>query len=395
MRKFIHVKAVFVLLLSVAVVSCKKSFLDIAPKGFLIPSTYEDFDQLMNYSGYYYYQTGIWQPAMLMGDEISAEGTAYNGSSMQQGQLFFQWEANIFLPSTQMGSSSDKPIFLSSALSDLYSLNLIINNVNNATGGTTAQKLDIQAQAKATRAFVNFQLVNYFTKPYNAATAATDPGFPVITVPDATNTDFKRGTVQQSYDAIINDLTTAIPNLSIQPPIATRMSKAAAEALLGKVYLFMGKNDEALKMFNDAFSDITRMSKAPRLYDYNQTLAAGGAFLPINPQSGPTLPFNSITDLTESVIAKMSYAGGYNGNGYANDFMTITPETVALYKASDLRLLFFSNLQKNQNPIPVAPGQQERLRKYGVTFSRIGMQLGELYLLSSESRARAYDLNVA
>lgn len=392
MKKFIHVTAMIVVLFSITTVSCKKDFLEVVPKGFLIATTFDDYDKLMNFSGYYYSGPGLWQPAMLMGDEVSAERTAYNGSGLDQAKLLFQWEAQIFLPSSQMFSFPDRPDFLTAALSNLYSLNTIINGVSNATTGTDAQKKDVQAQALATRAFTHFQLLNYFAKPYSATTAATDPGFPIITTAEATKTDFERGTVQQGYDAIINDLVAAIPGLSVQPAFPTRMSKPAAEAILGKVYLFMGRNEDALKMFSDAFADIARMSHPPRLYDYNVELAPGGSFLPINPQTGPGAPFNSITDVTESLLAKMSYAGGYNGVGYPNDFMTITPQTVALFGATDQRLAFYTNLQRDLTPIPIAPGQQPRLRKYGVTYSRIGIQLSELYLLRAEARARANDL---
>lgn len=392
MRKFIHVAA---MMITLTIVSCKKSFLEVVPKGLLVATTFEDYDKLMNYSGFYY-KAGLWQPAMLMGDEISAEGTDYTSSNSNlQARLLFQWEANIFLPSSQMFATPDRPGFLSDVYEELYTLNVIVEGVGNATTGTDAQKKDVKAQALANRAFTQFQLLNYFAKPYNAATANADPGMPIITTAEATRTDFKRGTVQQSYDAVINDLLAAIPDLNVQPALPTRMSKAGAEALLGKVYLFMGKYEDALKQFNDAFTDISRMSHAPRLYNYNQELAPGGSFLPINPQSGPNSPFNSITDLTESVVAKMSYAGGYTGTGYPNEFMTITPQTVALYQPADWRLLFYTNLQKNQSPIPLAPGQPARLRKFGVTYARIGIQLPELYLLRAEAKARNNDLSGA
>jgi len=392
MRQFIHVTAI---LLTLTIVSCKKSFLEVVPKGLLVATTFDDYDKLMNYSGFYY-KAGLWQPAMLMGDEIAAEGTDYTSSNSNlQARLLFQWEANIFLPSTQMFATPDRPGFLSDAYADLYKLNVIINGVQDATTGTDAQKRDVKAQALATRAFTQFQLLNYFSKPYNAATANADPGMPIINTADATRTDFQRGTLQQSYDAVISDLVTAIPDLSIQPAFPTRMSKAGAEALLGKVYMFMGKYEDAAKLFNEAFADIAKMSHAPRLYNYNVELAAGGSFLPVNPQSGPNSPFNNINDLTESVVAKMSYAGGYNGNGYPNDFMTITPQTVALYQPSDWRRSFYTNLQKDLSPIPLAPGQPERLRKYGVSYARIGIQLSDLLLLSAEAKARNNDLSGA
>ncbi|NQX39086.1 SusD family protein [Pedobacter steynii] len=395
MKRFDNVKVVFMIALSLTISSCKKSFLEKVPKGVLVATTYEDYDKLMNNTSYYIYNNaGPWQPAMLMGDEVSAEDANYNQEGMEQAGFFFQWEKNIFIANASSFQPLDNPGFLSRFLGELYTVNMIVNGVNGASGGSAQQKLDIQAQAKVTRAFIQFQLLNYFTKPYSAATASTDLGFPIIRTAEATATDFKRGTLQQSYDAIIDDISSSIPNLKIQPAFPTRMSKSAAEALLGKIYLFMGRNAEALKQFNDAFSDLSKMSNPPRLYDYNETFAANGSFLPISPVSGPNSPFNNSTDIIESLVAKMSYSGSYNGNGYSNDFLTISPQTVALYENSDWRLQFYTDLQADFNPIPVSGGNV-RLRKYGLRFARIGMQLSELYLLRAEARARAGDLSGA
>ena len=70
-------------------------------------------------------------------------------------------------------------------------------------------------EAMAGRAWTYFLLINYYGKPYSAATAATDPGFPIIQVADVTTTTFTRASVQEVYDFIIKDLTTAIPNLHL------------------------------------------------------------------------------------------------------------------------------------------------------------------------------------
>lgn len=373
--------------------ACKKSFLEVEPKGKLIPTTFDDFDKLMNNSSLYYYDNGLWQPAMLMGDEISAEGTTYNTDELPQTRFMFQWAADIFIHSPIQFTSADNPAFVTQTLSSFYTVNMVLEGAGRITDATEAQVQDLRGQALANRAYLLFQMLNYFAKPYSAS-ATSDPGFPIITTADATNTDFKRGTLQQSYDAVINDLTTAIPLLKVQPAFATRMSKPAAEALLGKVYLFMGKYADALAQFNAAFDDMGRMNNAPRLYDYNQEFAAGGSFLPINDQSGPASPFNNITDVTESLVAKMSYAGDGNGHSFSTIFMTISPQTVALFQPSDWRLKLYTPLQKTGDSIPFAPAPNRavRLRKYGQIYARIGIELPELYLLRAEARARNNDL---
>src|SRR5690606_15276736 len=135
----------------------------------------------------------------------------------------------------------------------------------------------------------NLLLINYYGKPYNAATAGTDPGIPEITSSDVTAKKFERATVQEIYDLIISDLTTAIPDLPVRITDRLRMSKAAAEGILAKSYLYMGKFSESLTMLNKCFEDLAGATLPVGLYDYNVALNPGGSFFPIGP-FGPTYP---------------------------------------------------------------------------------------------------------
>lgn len=388
-------RTVYILLsfftIGASTVSCKKNFLEIIPKGITVAKSYEDYNLLMNNDNFYAYsRVGIWQAAMMMGDDVSGEESLSNQPYLQQTKALFQWDDDVFVPlSSRIGA--DNPLFLQRLLQNLYPLNKIISECPAAQGGTEQQKRSLVAEAMATRAFTNFQLINYFAKPYSSGTAANDPGFPMITSLDITATDFPRGTVQQMYDFIIKDMTTAIEGLNIQPAYPTRWSKAAAEGFLGKVYLFMGKHTEALNMFNASFSDLGKLASPPKLYDYNVTFAANGSFLPIDVSNGPNSPFNNITDLTESVIAIFSYSGFNDGNNFGNDFLTIDNKTKALFGSGDLRLNLFTNLQNDQTLIPGG-----RIRRYtgqfAATYARIGLEMPELYLLRAEARARSNDL---
>ncbi|WP_312186548.1 RagB/SusD family nutrient uptake outer membrane protein, partial [Sphingobacterium sp.] len=393
-KQYIHT-ALIAAIVVCSTTACKKNFLEVIPKGKLIPTTTHDFDMLMNYSGYYYSRAGFWQPAMLMGDEMAAEIAKFNTTSYLYAGYMFKWQDDIFIASAQQSSTSDRPEFLTKALSNIYSLNVIINNVMSASDGTAAEKADIQGQAMASRAFINFQLINYFAKPYTSATAASDPGFPMITTDDIRRTDFPRGTVQEAYDFIVADLQKAIAVLNVSPVLPTRMSKPAAEAMLGKVYLFMGKDAEALSYLDKALQDVQQMKSKPKLYDYNLTLAPGGSFYPINALNGPNSPFANMTDLTESVVARISYAGTSNGVGYPNDFLSVTPKTLALFGDDDRRLLLYSDKQRDLTPIPMAINGPKRLRKYGLSYARIGIELPELYLLRAEAFVRTGKLDNA
>ncbi|MFY0254540.1 RagB/SusD family nutrient uptake outer membrane protein [Chitinophaga sp. 30R24] len=371
-----------------SLISCRKSFLEIVPLGNLIATTTNDYDQLMNDVRFYlpgYGTYGGWQEPVLMGDEAAALSVYFDQGyppPVLTGRLF-RWEDIIYQQGDPVQFS---PQFLTLSMGDLYALNKIINEVMGSSGGTTAQKSSIRGEALATRAFINFELINYYAKPYVSATAATDPGFPIIDKADVNAVKFDRGSVQGMYDFIIRDITEAIKVLPIRQVSPTRMSKAAAEGLLAKVYLFMGRYNDALPLLNAAFSDL-----APggiRLYDYNLEFAPGGSFLPIDPVNGPNSPGNNRNDMTEAIVSKVFYNASFNPS-YPTKGLVLAPQVAALYDAQDLRLKLYTSTGTDGVAQP-----EGLLRKY-VTYSRFGLQLPELYLLSAECKARLNDLGGA
>lgn len=362
--------------------SCKKSWLEIVPLGDRVAQTTDDYDKLMNNNAYYYTSTGGWSEAQLMGDEVAAETPFFNNIGIIRDRLF-QWKDSIY-PIPQQS-----PFTLSAHLEQMYTWNKVIAEVMSSTDGTEASKKRVRAEAKATRAWSNFNMANFYCKPYNASSANTDPGFPIITEPNVNTQSFPRGTVQGFYDFIINDLKEALPDLAVKPNIVTRMSKPAVEGLLGKVYVFMGKFNEALPYLNDAVSHVTSNGQTT-FYDYNQTFQPNGAFMPINNLSGPNSPGQIRDDIREAVLSKVWYSGSYNGNLTGNNGLVLTPAAQALYTPGDFRLLFYTD--RNPNNAVNAAG---RIRKYGVSYSRWGLQLADLYLLRAECKARLNDLGGA
>jgi hypothetical protein len=368
------------ILLGSSLTSCKKDFLDVVPSGNQIASTTTDYDQLMNSPNFYTYMGGGWQEPIEMGDELAGEGPYLNSTPSVEIPRAFQWQAAIFQ------QTDGEPFDLEVQLGNIYTLNKIIAQVGGSSGGADTQKVALKAEAMATRAWTNFQFINFYAKPYLASTAATDPGFPIIDQPDIALTNYTRGTVQGMYNFIIRDLTTAIVSLPVKAVSRTRMSRPAAEGLLGKVYLFMGRYSDAEIQFSAALADIATAG-VPTLYDYNVTLGPGGSFLPIDPTLGPASPGNNYTDVTESVVFKVFYNGGYQGNQFGNDGLVLTSQAAALYGPTDLRLLLYSKTNEDGTPNPGG-----RLRKYGVQYSRFGLQLPDLYLMSAECKARLNDL---
>ncbi|QEM11743.1 RagB/SusD family nutrient uptake outer membrane protein [Mucilaginibacter rubeus] len=373
---------IYLLMITLAITAggCKKSFLEITPKGRLVARTTNDYALLMNSVSLYADEIGGgWRAIALMGDDVAAEDS-YLASAKLPSQNAFKWSADLF----QSGQGYD----LSQALTSLYTCNKVINEVMNSTEGSDADKKAILAEAQANRAWIYFTLINFYGKPYLSSSAAQDLGFPIIKTADITVNSFTRNTVQEVYDFMIQDLTAASSALPLQNAIgSTRWNKAAAEGVLGKIYLFMGKDQQALDLFNASFKDIAAQNNPAVLYDLNKEFGPGGRFVPISSDGPANSPGLDYTDNTESVLSRTFYNGPDNGNTFNNDFIVLSPGAQALFSAADLRLNFYAAQFPYQEPNPSG-----RLSKYSEQYVKYGLQLPELYLLRAEAKARLNDL---
>lgn len=131
------------------------------------------------------------------------------------------------------------------ALKNAVSLLDVIDDVEAEGDNAIADKNDIKGQALALRALIHFDLVRTFGKPYTHGDAATALGVPIVTT--KVNFDEKpaRNTVEEVYTQVIKDFKDAIALLSADANTG-RINKAAAQALLAKVYLYKGDMTNAL-----------------------------------------------------------------------------------------------------------------------------------------------------
>ena len=349
--------------------SCKKDFLEVTPKGRLIAQKVADYDLLLNNLELLNIDANA---QVVMGDEIAAVQPYFDGAQVKT-QRRFRWDDVIY-------ESAENAVEMDVPMKNIYTFNKIINELPAATDGTALQKQTIAAEAMASRAWTNFLLINYFGKPYDDNTAAMDLGFPIFTKADVTETKFTRASVKDVYEFIVDDLTKAIPNLPVKTTHPVRMSKAAAEGLLGKVYLFMGKPDLALPHLNASFSAVANSVFPIALYDYNKTFAPGGEFLPIG-LFGPSYPI--LSNNKENIFGKQFVN---TWTIYYNE-LVISKQTAELFDNADLRLKFYSPAAYNGPAYP-----KGLLRKIGPNAVQFGFILPDLYLLRAECKARLGDL---
>lgn len=360
-------------------VSCNKSFLEIEPKGFVIAKTTGDYEQMMNAA----FITTLFTASGLLSDDVAANQTFFDAADLRMQRLF-RFEDRVYQPDELPQEINGE----FSYMRKLYLFNKIINEVMTSTGGTEEQKRAIQAEAKVGRAVCHLAFVNDFAIPYNEATASTDPGIPLITKAEVTETKFVRSSIKEVYDLIVKDLTEALPDLG---PVVHRrkFSKAAGEFYLARALLYMGKFTEAKTHVDGAFTALAGASIPLALYDYNTVL-------------DPDAPDTWFPDLYGIILANKPIVSANTQTIYSIEMSTFfintintfvfTPQTAALFDPADKRL----NLYAGGDAFGGAFAYPNGMRRYSASlFQDIGPSLPDLYLMRAELKARANDLTGA
>lgn len=166
-----------------------------------------------------------------------------------------------------------------SAYKTIYECNAILEGVNASDKLSAAVKSRLIGEASFIRAIVNFYLVNLYGD-----------------LPLVRSTDYRRNAVMarasQSdvYDGIIEDLLTAHANLTDEYVAGTRTrpNKAAASALLARVYLFTQEYQQAELHASAVIADPAYKLETPA----NVFLKASGEAIwqltQVNPATSPT-----------------------------------------------------------------------------------------------------------
>jgi tetratricopeptide (TPR) repeat protein len=158
------------------------------------------------------------------------------------------------------------------AYSQVLIANLVLETLEEIVPGSGEQDEwnDVNGSALFFRARAFFNLAQLFSKPYDAATADTDPGIPLQLSSDI-NVSSVRASVQETYERIIDDLEEASGLLDVTPAYSTNPSRPAAYGLLARCHLAMRSYAKALEYADLALGD------HDALLDYN-TLDAGRSY---------------------------------------------------------------------------------------------------------------------
>jgi len=255
----------------------------------------------------------------------------------------------------------------------VYIANLVLDKLPTLTDKPSASvKNNIQGQALFFRAYSFWEVAQLYAKPYTITTANSDPGIPLRLSSDI-NGKSTRGTVAQTYAQIISDLQQAVTLLPDTLVVASRPNKAAAYAMLARVYLCMG--DYANAETNAGLS----LKLNNQLIDYNT--------LDTTSQN----PFERF-DKEDIFHAIMTPGNTLNPGGGSGSGAIVDSNLYASYSDNDLRKFVFFKPNPGTDAGYYFTGNYEP-QSGAELFD--GLAVDEMYLTRAECYARAGDVTNA
>lgn len=257
--------------------------------------------------------------------------------------------------------------------------NKLYNFVGGVTDATAAQKESIKGQALGMRAYCYFNLVNYYQQTYKGSETA--PGVPLY-LTDTTGGK-PRGTVQDVYNRIIQDLTEAETLLNGKPRGSkNEIDVSVVRGIRARVALVMEDWATAATYANKAKAGYTLMTSAQ--------YTAVNAFSSV---ANPEWMWGSVIVASEATIYASFFShmdirtGGYAALGQQKK---ITKALYDLIPAGDIRKAVFktpgtgtvSNPDYNQLKHQVPDVNNKWQADY------LYMRAAEMYLIEAEGLAR-------
>ena len=214
--------------------SCSEDFLEVEPKGTNLEANYyqnesQAFAGLVAVYDVMRQNSGGFENLITMMNAGSDDHYAGGGSSSDGAGI--QGFSNYTINPNTMPRS-----FWSVPYQGIFRANILLQKLPNVPM-PDATKARFAAESKALRAYYYFTLVNMFKN------------VPLILepIPQSEIYNVLQANPQDVYAQIENDLLAAIQDLPsmVSPDDAGRFTKGAAQALLGKVYLYQNKKSEA------------------------------------------------------------------------------------------------------------------------------------------------------
>jgi hypothetical protein len=271
-----------ILLMLLLSAGCKK-FLDEKPdQQLVVPSTLPDLELLLKNTNVL--NAGNAAVAESFADNYYVSLTEYIGFGAEEIRQKYIWGDGCF-PNSAPGSEWSR-IF-----QQVYIANVVLEGLEKIekTASNAAAWDEVSGAASFFRAKGWWEAMVIWTAPYDSLAAASQLGIPLHR-----NAEFEkalpRASLQETMTAIIEDFSTAASLCADQVVNNTNPSKAAAQAMLSRVYLYMRQYQQAAAA---ALACLQSRSTLMNYNDYSSTATYPFPFT--NPEN--ILVANALTDV--------------------------------------------------------------------------------------------------
>lgn len=272
--------------------SCGDKYLDLQQeKNQRVPNSIEDFQKLL-------YQTNAMNEADPMifanigADEFWITDAQWLSTTGLQPALF---QKNAYIWSDDIYLGGETNTGWDNAYKAVYRTNLSLDFISKTPRTNENGKAwdELKGSALFMRAFTFYQLAQVYCPAYSEENVNSPYGLPLRDQVDPT-VNVPRSTLGDTYKKIIDDIQLAIPLLDNKGENVYRSSKAAAFALLSRVYMAMGDYALAEKAADDC------LGIQNEILDFNAVPITAGAAMTFktNAVDNPEVIYMSSSALT-------------------------------------------------------------------------------------------------
>jgi len=190
-----------------------------------------------------------------------------------------------------------------------------------------------KGEALIARAYNHFILVNVFAKHYSPTTSSTDLGITYMTKSENTlDPKYTRNTVKEVYDYILKDIQDGLPLINDASYANANVAKfhfnrAAANAFVARVNLYMGRWEEAVKYATASFEN----SPTSYVRDYNKIASFAASF------SNMAREYNSSSIKANLLITPATSSMGTIFGGYTSNSRLVPGLALANFETIQAR----------------------------------------------------------
>lgn len=341
----------YIMTLSLLMLTSCDIFLDITPVGKVIPTTFQDYRDLMT-NAYEVIPTDR-SLSTVRGDELQLVYDDWGDYLLYQS--IYVWKD--INPDANTINFAWQQYYRA-----ILNANQIILDGDKATDGTQAEINQVRGEAYLMRAYMHFGLAGLFSDVYNPENL-NKKSIPLATTIDIWK-NYERNTIDEVYQQIFADIEEGIKLLNVdeQPKgLNYRFSKVSAYGFAARVYAYTGNWSNA-GMY------------AKKAYDLNHTLIDMNV-------SGSKLPMNYTSEENVLAMEQTFYSELKNKFNISDKLIN------AFDKTNDLRFAKYFE----------ARGTAYRCSLGYTLANKVSMRTAEFYLLlaASEAQVSGGDLSKA